>query len=446
MLIAITLATSACYVPHYTKRRIAASEVAHLHRSGRDAEIILRADDGEPVRLGPRSYVRFQRADGSYTGGFEARDLAVSTTGVTNTGVRVPLNAVMQIRVANLDPPLLAILRRAAPGDASMVRLADGTYELYGSSAQLVDWVSAFVLASGRSNKHDFVGGYGDWRFLSVRGWGPAMEGYRISDVLEHGFLAPDGLRWDEIQAVEVAYVDGWSVGTSAIGLLTFVGGGLASGALSAGMAVGQNLASGAYTTSSPSAAPAKAQGAGTGTEVRGEEPPFGTRDPAVGFASTSATPPSDTRPMFGTWQRWRSVARPVLALESGGDVRHRDELGSNATLAVRALEALELGGGVRQLWRQHTSEAPRRTYGGFLHLGMVFDLDARRRISLPLAYQLGGVGRAGLYMRFGAGVRVRLVSSLTLGIHPLNPVYTGTSGRASSWSFPTTIEVGYTF
>ncbi len=452
-LAAIAIAASGCYLPHYTKRRVADADLGQLRRAGRTSEIILHSPEGEPIRLGPRSYIRFQRTDGSFTQGYEASDLSVSEEGVTSPGVPND-DAVIQIRVTGLGAPRAAILAEIAPRSASLVPLPGRSYDLVGSNRALFNWVRAYVkemdaLKKGEQPNQTRLGAAGEWRALGLRGWGPPTDG----DLLGNGFLLPDGLRWEEITGVEIAYVDGKTLGTSALLTGAFTLGAAAAGIIGAGMQAGGGLArmSGASGSSNGSRSSGGSSGGGVGegigTGVLSDAPPFGPRDPAERASLVENNRvPSGTRKMFSIGMRIRGMAQPVLALESGGDLRQHDELGTNAVLSVRAIQAIEVGGGVRQIWRRGSVENPERSYGGFLHLGIAFDLDVARRVTIPVAYDLGGVNRAGVYMKFAAGVRVRVAEKLSVGLYPFNPVYTGTSHRSSGWNFPTTLELGYLF
>ncbi len=162
---------------------------------------------------------------------------------------------------------------------------------------------------------------------------------------------------------------------------------------------------------------------------------------------------PRDAVPPAFTWKtRRRGWVRLVGALEGGTDLVLRDGLTSSAFIGVRLFNVLELAAGARLLMHPRADDDPRLrgTWMGVFRVLAHLDLDAARRIALPLGVDAGGGQPAG-YVRIVLGLRVRAWRGLSLGLYPFNPTYTDLRGLHvhrgySGWTFPTTLDVAFSY
>jgi hypothetical protein len=82
-----------------------------------------------------------------------------------------------------------------------------------------------------------------------------------------------------------------------------------------------------------------------------------------------------------------------------------------------------------------------------FGRLGGDFAIDANRRVSLPLLFELASAGEPLLQLRFRFGVRLRLFGGAFVAVHPFNPHYTEQRlADLRAWTFPSGFEIGSTF
>ena len=73
---------------------------------------------------------------------------------------------------------------------------------------------------------------------------------------------------------------------------------------------------------------------------------------------------------------------------------------------------------------------------------GVHLEVDARRRLALPLAVEAGPGPSSGMQarLRYGARLRPSKQHPLWVGLHPFNPTYT----RGEGWTFPSMLELLY--
>jgi hypothetical protein len=158
------------------------------------------------------------------------------------------------------------------------------------------------------------------------------------------------------------------------------------------------------------------------------------------------------TSAIFGRHTRRRSSIRLIGLVEGGSDLLLTDGGHVQALMGMRILDVLELAAGAHLMIHrgdpQTQDQAHRASWIGVFRLNLHFDVDARRRVALPLGFDVG-VGQATFYARLNFGVRVRLTRQLSLGIYPFNPTYAefkDTTLRRTNgwWSFPTTIDLSF--
>jgi hypothetical protein len=135
------------------------------------------------------------------------------------------------------------------------------------------------------------------------------------------------------------------------------------------------------------------------------------------------AAPPA-AQPLFSAAAIRRDFVRFAAATEVGAAATWPPRLNCAFVAVARIRNGFEVGGGLRLLSTPAGPEeagAVRVTPLPLLRLGWHLDLDARRRVALPLLIE-GALGTQ-QYVRLIWGVRVRLTDRAQLGIYPWNPV-----------------------
>lgn len=137
-----------------------------------------------------------------------------------------------------------------------------------------------------------------------------------------------------------------------------------------------------------------------------------------------------------------------------GSDLVTHDSLSSAAFVGLRAYNAFELAVGAR-LYHHHGTRDPnaagyRTSWMAVLRVGAHLDLDARRRVALPIGLDVGG-GHAMIHLRLNLGIRIRLTPWLHVGLYLFNPTYTHFKDETLKqdiawWSFPTELELAFSF
>lgn len=180
----------------------------------------------------------------------------------------------------------------------------------------------------------------------------------------------------------------------------------------------------------------------------------FAPREGGEGERPTQVEqPPAVTRPLFTKDARRRASYRFFAAASMGSDLRNTNGLSDELTLGIRFAELLELGAGFRHSWVAHTEAGQDHaaTYQGFLRLGLHIDLDSGRYIAVPISMDVGFGSAQSVTWKLNFGLRVRPVDWLWVGLYLFNPSYDKYDAdtalaKASRWSFPSSLEVGFTF
>jgi len=161
-------------------------------------------------------------------------------------------------------------------------------------------------------------------------------------------------------------------------------------------------------------------------------------------------TKAGSTSPLFARPARRRANIRLIGLVEGGGDLLIRDGGNAQALVGIRILDVLELAVGAHMMvHRGESQDGPLSTsWIGVFRLNFHFDLDAKRRVALPIGFDVG-LGHATFYARLNLGVRVRLTKRLSLGIYPFNPTYaefknTDLRRKSGWWSFPSTLDLSF--
>ncbi len=93
-----------------------------------------------------------------------------------------------------------------------------------------------------------------------------------------------------------------------------------------------------------------------------------------------------------------------------------------------------------------------RASYIGFGRVGLNIDLDAGRYVSVPISVDLGTGDQVDRQWRINWGLRVRPLDWLWIGIYPFSPTHTvyredkELRDRRAGWSFPSSVELGFSF
>jgi hypothetical protein len=127
-------------------------------------------------------------------------------------------------------------------------------------------------------------------------------------------------------------------------------------------------------------------------------------------------------RPLFSGQAVRRDWLRLVASMEVGSEEIHPTPMSSVAA-GLRLWNVLEVGGGVAARSHASAEAGPyRMRFSPFLRMGLHLDLDSRRRVAIPLLFDLGWVDGRNT-ARFTYGLRVRLTDRLGVGLLPWNPM-----------------------
>jgi hypothetical protein len=208
-------------------------------------------------------------------------------------------------------------------------------------------------------------------------------------------------------------------------------------------------------STAPPPTAPPPSGGV---VEIHGA-PPAPGKQPHVATAvatapaSTAARKPLPAVPLFSGSLRRRSVIQLIGSAGAGTELARFQGYTGSLTAGIRLRDLIEIGGGLR-----HTIEPLRsdlrgeRDFSlvGFGRLGLHLWLDDEHRFAIPLSVDAGAGHNVRFHLRVNYGLRFAPLRNLWIGLMPFNTSYTDfTSGPfdgSSRWSFPSTLEVGFSF
>jgi hypothetical protein len=223
----------------YTNQVISASGLNALATQQSAHRLALRGENGSEVLVAPRTRVRFVRSDGSYTAWVRAKELWISDEGVL-VRHRYPLPELQAVQIAGLDTEAVSLLLKSAPDGGTAVEMGQGTVVLQAPRQDLTKWVQAFVVAQAqeripqvfrdanykldffltrdparrfakvlydlrRLHRGDILGTWGlavradEWNWLS---------GQELVLALDDGLELLDGLRFSDVQTMQVASYD----------------------------------------------------------------------------------------------------------------------------------------------------------------------------------------------------------------------------------------------
>jgi hypothetical protein len=371
---------------------------------------------GGGVRLDAGSKVRLRRGDGSWTSWFGARHLLLSDDGLL-VGVRaVPWDEVAFVEATGVPEGRREALARSTP-EGARLEVTDLGVRLHPGPSGVKAWLHPALDDAAAFDTR--------WK-VHTRSAGPLPErdDAEMRAALQGPLRVPDGLRWADLDGAEVNNFHG---GLTWLGIVGFIG----------------TLGTGSFAA--PLLMPSGAFGA-PAAEVH----PSGPRllgDPAF-------PPPrvDGARPLFDDRTRRDARMRGLVSLGAGAHLAGLERAAITLAGGVRLRDVVELGFGVSTFWQAPRAVGYRlpgpplspgpssRTPQVFalLQAGLHLEVDARRRLALPLAIAAGTSADGAGQLRFRYGARVRLARRLWVGVHPFNALYTTRWG----WGFPTSLEL----
>jgi len=394
----------------YSTTLVDAPGATPLRRAGQD-ELVLESSDGDRVRVGPNSRVRFLRTDGYWTDWVDGDDLCVSREVVA----RCP------------DGPEGVEGVRWKYVDGVEVENLDGltTYAVVVLTTAVVAAVVVLVVLSAKGGGGS-GGGHGG-------GGGHAGGGGGVAHGVHTGGGVGKSMPFPARAGAGAPYDSS--------------GGGAWYGPRFS-VDIGDSFAADPTDdTPAPASTGITYQRPLPDGSIPPPPPPPPPRPPPA--AAEPATP------LLSGMARRRGVIRLVGALEGGTDFT----LARNATTAValglRFVDTLELAGGLRLIASPDNPQSPTSPVDTsavvFGRLILNLDVDSHRRVALPFGVDVGA-GQADFHGRLVAGVRVRVYEGLSLGVYPFNPTFTAFAedSRQRSdlgwFTFPTTAEVSYSY
>ncbi len=414
MTVAVAAASTGCFTVQTAQRE----DLLPLRRTHDDHVALFGPKTG--TRVDPTSPVRFGLADQGFTPWVLPERLLVNAAGVMLDTEPLPVDGLARITVSGVDEAGLEQLAAAAEA-LSVIRWPD-RIEVSGPGPALGAWVDSL-----RPNLPG-DGAAETWAFAYAN---PAtVVRWSGADVRRQSALPrslTDGLRWSDITSLEVEHPDYATV------LVLLV-------AIPIGGALGANFS--ALRIPDRSAAVVAVNDAAT-LRKTGLEPPE----------------PQDAVPLFSPLAKRRAAWRPFAATEFGttfaGVASHWGVMGG-----LRVRDFFEVGLGLRLWWpnlfgrANYLSSEPLGPLTSkfapvvypTLRLGFNFDLDADRRLLVPLHLELGHNFRDSVQVRMAWGLQVRIVNGLFAALRPFTPQYTANPLGLANWQFPSTLEFGSTF
>lgn len=153
--------------------------------------------------------------------------------------------------------------------------------------------------------------------------------------------------------------------------------------------------------------------------------------------ASTGELSAKDATPLFSTRSERRAIVRPLVRGELTGCVTQPTCIAGGARVGAIFANLVDVTGGIR------VENAADTTYWGVLGLGLHGAFPGAPAAALYLGTQLGFAGDNQFLVAPSAGVRLRPVGNLWLGLLPLGLTYYTKPGRAA---YTPSLELGYDF
>jgi len=433
-----TLAAGGCY----TTSVIPAQNLSRLTAPNHTSELLLRDQQGRPVRVGPNTAIRFWVRGEKWTAWVQGRQLHVNQVGASQ---RLGTH------------PLRLVARWSDIYGAEVRNLSGGkTYGAIVLTTALV--VVAVLLVLGSAKGGGKGGGKGLGKGLGRglakvgRGVGRGLarglrhHRFRIGVPLSDVFVDPEGLGTEV--APEPEPLDTPNQPPPPAGNPP---------PASPGAPPSPAVPGTALSPTAPGAPPPPPPPPPPASPTPGAPPTATDTGPAPATPPTYGRPPvawTTPLPAFSRLTSRRAGIRLLGTVAVGTDLITHDSVNSVAFVGFRAFDAFELAVGAR-LYRHHgtrlsTHQEYQTSWMAVLRIGAHLDLDARRWVALPIGVDVG-TGHAMVHIRVNLGVRIRLTRWLHLGIYPFNPTYTHFKDDTLKqeigwWSFPSDLELAFTF
>lgn len=381
------------------------------------------------VRIDPNSNVRLRRTDGSLTSWVSAGALHLSDDGLFVSARRpVSWSAIDSAIINELSEEDLLRLRLTAPPGAKVKSATSRYVELRPYGADVRGWLAEFVKACDEA-KAPLPG---RWT-LSAKKTGllPVMDGDELRAALDADLEITDGVRWMDLNGADVSNLDG---------PMTLLGIVMLPIALTAGrVPIGDR----------------------TPEDAVGVEPAEVTDSGRRILGRDDFTAPRVdlSRPLFAQLAVRRASLRWVMWMSTGSELTSFEQVAATVGGAARLRELFEVGVGASAWWRAPLAQGRRlpglplqpgpdaripKLFAVFRALAHL-ELDAARRMAVPLGVDVAGAPDGTLQLRLRYGFRVRPLGAFSLSVHPLNAQYTalpeGTDPGGSRWSFPWSVE-----
>ncbi len=166
----------------------------------------------------------------------------------------------------------------------------------------------------------------------------------------------------------------------------------------------------------------------------------------------TPTTKPVKASLLFGGPVRRRSIIQFMAQTAGGGDLAQLESPSASVLVGLRLREVIDIGGGFRELVTTVPSgSASLPCFIGVGRLGVHLPLDTAEIFAIPFSVDAGAGQNVLYHLKLNLGLRIQLPYRFSVGLMPFNPTFTafketGPMVGARKWTFPTTLEVGFSY
>jgi hypothetical protein len=265
-------------------------------------------------------------------------------------------------------------------------------------------------------------------------------DGVFVRRDTDDGDTRLDGLRWLDVQSVEVRNLNRGETMVAVVAITAAVVGIIAIASNCKGKIPFPDLSHVNFHVSGSSSG-------GGGSDGGGDEVVTPSSQPSLGEPDLEKPSSEGAHDLLDDGAKRKSVLTGVATLEGGGETTASGLRLGTAMMAVRLFEFLDFGAGAR--WISFGVADTKQSYVlPVFRFGMHADLDAARRFAVVFGAEMGANESVLDHVRVDWGVRFRIYDQTWLGIDPLTPVYDrfkrGITGPA--WSAPSTIQLAMVF